>query len=166
MVRSPDNELQLVDPSVRALVRTDNAISVGEAFAVTIELCSQEDVVLLDVDATMPVHGHGMNYQPEMGERVATADGSTYRAEGLLFHMPGEWQWSIKVQVAEQQQTLTHVAQPLATLLDISLVASCFLGLRWIAGAFVACCVVVLSGLVSVSANDEIVFSTEERAQI
>ncbi len=107
VVRSPDNELELGGSTVRAIVRTDRAISVGEAFAVDIEFCGDEQVVLLDLDATMPTHGHGMNYKPELGNRVSTADGSRYRAEGVLFHMPGEWQWSVKIQLAEQQQTLT-----------------------------------------------------------
>jgi len=106
VVRSPDSEVLLGGSAVSALVRTETAISVGEAFAVDIELCADEKVVLLDVDATMPTHGHGMNYKPELGARVGTASGGRYRAEGLLFHMPGEWEWSIKIRVAEKQQTL------------------------------------------------------------
>jgi len=36
----------------------------------------------------MPEHRHGMNYRPT----VATSGEGRYRAEGLLFHMPGRWQ--------------------------------------------------------------------------
>ena len=107
VVLSPDTELELDGSAVKGILRTESTILVGEAFAVDLEFCGEEQVVLLEVDATMPAHGHGMNYTPELGERVNTADGSRYRAEGMLFHMPGEWQWSVRIQVAEQQQTLT-----------------------------------------------------------
>ncbi len=40
------------------------------------------------VDAWMPAHRHGMNYAPTL---TGTAEGP-WRAEGLLFHMPGAWQ--------------------------------------------------------------------------
>ncbi|MBK7080614.1 MAG: hypothetical protein IPH55_07620 [Betaproteobacteria bacterium] len=41
----------------------------------------------LAVDATMPEHRHGMNYRPTV---VARGTG-IYRADGLMFHMPGRW---------------------------------------------------------------------------
>jgi len=42
----------------------------------------------VQVDARMPAHGHGMNRVPKV---TAQADGS-YKAEGMLFHMPGHWE--------------------------------------------------------------------------
>ena len=44
--------------------------------------------VSLAVDAAMPQHGHGMNRVPKI-EKLP--DGG-FRAEGLLFHMPGKWE--------------------------------------------------------------------------
>lgn len=41
----------------------------------------------LTVDAGMPQHGHGMNHVP----RVRTSKNG-WTAEGLLMHMPGDWQ--------------------------------------------------------------------------
>ena len=43
----------------------------------------------LKVDADMPAHRHGMNYRA----RVTPQGDGRYRAEGLLFHMPGAWQF-------------------------------------------------------------------------
>jgi hypothetical protein len=43
--------------------------------------------ITVAVDADMPAHRHGMNTKPE----VSAIDGGTYRAEGMLFHMAGEW---------------------------------------------------------------------------
>lgn len=42
----------------------------------------------VEIDARMPAHGHGMNVVPKLSRN---ADG-TWRAEGMLFHMPGHWE--------------------------------------------------------------------------
>jgi len=58
----------------------------------------------LSVDAAMPEHGHGMNRVP----RIETGDGH-FRAEGLLFHMPGKWELYFDVTqgaVTERAQTI------------------------------------------------------------
>lgn len=48
----------------------------------------------VSVDADMPSHGHGMNTKPE----TIPEGGNRYRANGMLFHMAGEW--SIVVEVS------------------------------------------------------------------
>lgn len=45
------------------------------------------------VRAWMPDHGHGMNRKP----RVLPVVGGTFRVEGMLFHMSGDWQIGIDV---------------------------------------------------------------------
>ena len=66
-------------------------VFVGKHFSIEISSCSKngdpapED---LKVDAQMPEHRHGMNYRPT----IAVTGKGRYRAEGLLFHMPGRWQ--------------------------------------------------------------------------
>jgi hypothetical protein len=64
---------------------------IGEFFAVEFAVCNRAGPATpetLRVDATMPAHRHGMNFQPKI-----TATGpNTYRAEGMMFHMPGKWQ--------------------------------------------------------------------------
>jgi cytochrome c peroxidase len=42
----------------------------------------------LKLDALMPEHKHGMNYAPA----VKRLGPGRWRAEGLMFHMPGKWQ--------------------------------------------------------------------------
>jgi len=66
-------------------------IAVGRAFALDAEVCPKTGTPPpsgLRVDAHMPDHRHGMNYRPT----VAAGGGGRFRAEGLLFHMPGRWQ--------------------------------------------------------------------------
>lgn len=79
---------------VQAAWRVSGApIAVGRHFALDLQVCPA-DATLLRVDATMPEHRHGMNYRPSVR---ATGDGR-WRAEGLMFHMPGRWELRLDVQ--------------------------------------------------------------------
>ncbi|MCW0236545.1 MAG: hypothetical protein OJJ21_23310 [Ferrovibrio sp.] len=67
-------------------------IPLNAPFALDIKLCDArmaELPRLSAVDAWMPAHRHGMNYMP----KLAKLDWGHYRAEGLLLHMPGEWEF-------------------------------------------------------------------------
>ena len=72
---------------------------IGEFFAVEFAICNRAGPATpetLRVDATMPAHRHGMNFQPKI-----TATGpNTYRAEGMMFHMPGKWEFLFEVRAA------------------------------------------------------------------
>ncbi len=71
-------------------------IAVGEHFAVEIALCAKGDLKLpgvISVDAWMPEHRHGMNYKAG----VTATGGGRFRAEGLMFHMPGRWEFVFDV---------------------------------------------------------------------
>ena len=43
----------------------------------------------------MPAHGHGMNYRPEISMVASDESVSIYKVQGLVFHMPGTWQWDL-----------------------------------------------------------------------
>jgi len=65
-------------------------IEPGRHFALDIAVCARPGVPLPDalrVDAVMPEHRHGMNYRAI----VVTREAGSYRADGLMFHMPGRW---------------------------------------------------------------------------
>lgn len=67
-------------------------IPLNAPFALDIKLCDArmaELPRLMAVDAWMPAHRHGMNYTPTLTK----LDWGHYRAEGLLLHMPGEWEF-------------------------------------------------------------------------
>ncbi|MHC5026674.1 MAG: hypothetical protein ACYTGR_07955 [Planctomycetota bacterium] len=46
------------------------------------------DDLVLEIDARMPHHKHGMNVRPTITKR----DDGSYLVEGLLLHMPGYWE--------------------------------------------------------------------------
>lgn len=96
-------------PEGRAwLYRFDPApLQVGRPFAVDLLACTDDPRDLVGLDAVMPAHRHGMNYRPKLR---ALAPG-TWRAEGLLLHMPGDWRFDFRFRgasgPAEAQATLT-----------------------------------------------------------
>jgi hypothetical protein len=75
---------------------------VGVPFAVELRLCgaNSASVERLAVDAQMPAHRHGMNYQPVIADK---GDG-VYEARGFLFHMPGRWDIMLTVTAAGKPQ--------------------------------------------------------------
>lgn len=80
-------------------------IRLGEFFALDIAVCARDGTsppAALRVDAQMPEHRHGMNYRPS----VARAGDGRYVASGLLFHMPGRWEFAFDLRAAEHGETL------------------------------------------------------------
>lgn len=81
-------------------------IPVGRHFSVEFSVCPKAGAPApenVTVDAHMPEHRHGMNYKPQV---TTLADGR-YRAEGLMFHMPGRWEFMIDVRAAGRTDRLT-----------------------------------------------------------
>jgi hypothetical protein len=71
-------------------------VPVGRHFSIDFALCTRGAAALpaeVRVDAQMPEHKHGMNYRPS----VAPRGPGQYRAEGLMFHMPGRWELSFEL---------------------------------------------------------------------
>jgi YtkA-like len=85
-------------------------IEVGLPFAMLMNVCTKGGDVaeLVGVEATMPEHKHGMNYAPTL----RTTGNGRYRVEGLLFHMPGNWEVAFDVRpgggTGGEIQRLTH----------------------------------------------------------
>lgn len=82
-------------------------ISVGRHFALELAVCPKggdRAPESVRVDAKMPEHRHGMNYMTE----VTAAAAGRYRAEGLMFHMPGRWEFVFDVRSGEKTDRLTR----------------------------------------------------------
>lgn len=84
---------------------------ISERFDLEVKLCGEgsKDIERIVVDANMPAHRHGMNYTP-----VKTMlEAGHYKASGLLFHMPGQWQIIVDTFSASisQRHTLDVIAK-------------------------------------------------------
>ena len=76
---------QFVPENLTTGIHTDMLISLCES--------DQPFEGSVKVDANMPDHGHGMNYQAELKQ----VNNGEFIASGLYFHMPGSWQISIRL---------------------------------------------------------------------
>ena len=80
-------------------------IKVGELFGMDVSVCAKQRTVKgLAVDASMPEHKHGMNYKPTVTKNAV--DG--FSANGMLFHMPGRWQFAFDVTTSTGSERLLH----------------------------------------------------------
>ncbi len=81
-------------------------VEVGEPFSLILNVCTKSGnpAELVAVDAQMPEHRHGMNYRPTI---VGAGDGR-FRADGMVFHMPGRWEIALDVRAGEESERLTH----------------------------------------------------------
>jgi hypothetical protein len=89
-----------------AYVTAPDPVLVGQHFIVDFAVCARdggEPPQQVRVDANMPEHRHGMNYRPG----VTTVRAGTWRAEGLLFHMPGRWDLTFDVVAGATTERMT-----------------------------------------------------------
>lgn len=91
----PEDETfqRLTAPDIEIAYRWDPApLEVGRFFSAEVIACrAPASVTRINLDATMPAHGHGMNYRPKATE---VAPGH-YRFSGAMLHMPGRWQITV-----------------------------------------------------------------------
>lgn len=92
----------------RVAWRSDPApVPVGRLFALEVAVCprvASGPAPTLAVDARMPGHGHGMNYKPS----VKPAGEGRYRVEGMMFHMPGQWELVFEVREGGRAERLVQ----------------------------------------------------------
>lgn len=82
-------------------------VAVGSHFAVEFTVCPKgEDGApqSVRVDAHMPAHRHGMNYAAQ----VTAMPAGRYLAKGLMFHMPGRWEFVFDLREGEKTDRLTE----------------------------------------------------------
>jgi cytochrome c peroxidase len=87
-------------------------VSVAKHFKVDIAACSKSGGPppdTLKIDATMPEHRHGMNYAPT----VKKLGPGRWQAEGLMFHMPGRWEFVFVLDGAERMTSSFSLSENL-----------------------------------------------------
>jgi len=96
-----ENPLTVLEPSKK--------IQVSEPFSVIVSMCAEvAENTLITLDATMPMHGHGMNYQPEHKKLSQTTSSIQVQADGMVLHMPGSWQWVVNIDSESSRKSFTH----------------------------------------------------------
>ena len=100
-----DNAQVVEAEGVQIAYRADPALAIDRHFSLMIRACADATVSSLTVDAWMPDHRHGMNYKPSVSKVGADA----WRADGLLFHMPGKWELIFAVATSAGTKRATRV---------------------------------------------------------
>jgi hypothetical protein len=99
---------RLASPEAEIAYRWEPAeLKVGQFFAAEVVACRLPDSAALReiaVDATMPAHGHGMNYRPA----AARTAPDRFRFTGLMLHMPGMWRVTFDLFHGDESTRLTH----------------------------------------------------------
>ncbi len=91
---SVEDNRQIVRSGAHAIsvMTVPEKVEVGSPFDVSVVVCNADGTPFeggVSARALMPMHKHGMNYQP-----VITNNGlGHYHGTGFLFHMPGQWQY-------------------------------------------------------------------------
>ena len=81
-------------------------IPLGQPFSLFFAVCANNGAAApasVNVDAQMPEHRHGMNYRPSIKPEAAGG----YRADGLMFHMPGRWELIFEVRANGKTERAT-----------------------------------------------------------
>jgi hypothetical protein len=82
-------------------------IAVGQHFTVEMGVCpkgGQPAPESVRVDGFMPDHNHGMNYKAA----VKPAGAGRYDAAGMMFHMPGKWDFIFEVRGSGKTDRMTQ----------------------------------------------------------
>jgi hypothetical protein len=108
----------MLDAKVRQVIRStrhqlayaprQGPIVQGRPFSLDIVVCplgSASMPIALRVQADMPAHGHGMNYQPT----VRSMGDGRYRADGLMLHMAGRWRLQFELSADGRLERLVQV---------------------------------------------------------
>ena len=82
-------------------------IPLNRHFSLELAVCANAGQPLPEsvaVDAWMPEHRHGMNYKTSIKREA----GGRYRADGLMFHMPGRWELIFELRAAGRTDRATQ----------------------------------------------------------
>jgi YtkA-like protein len=82
-------------------------LAVGQHFVVEMAVCPKSGEAAPEavrVDGFMPEHNHGMNYKAT----VRTGEGGRYLADGMMFHMPGRWDFIFEVRGGGKTDRMTQ----------------------------------------------------------
>ena len=103
------NSVYKVSDSPTIYIEPSNSIAVSEQFSAVVTVCGENAASTdFELDATMPSHGHGMNYAPEYTVLAQSSDMIKVQVDGLVLHMPGNWQWQVELGNGDQRNTYSH----------------------------------------------------------
>lgn len=90
-----------------AWLQASDKIEVSKSTSLLVTLCGDiSSVESIMLDASMPAHGHGTNYEPTITALEASDGVAQYQVDGLVMHMPGNWRWEMLVLGKDGRESL------------------------------------------------------------
>ena len=103
------SDVYKVSESPAIYIEPSNSIAVSEQFTAVVTVCGEAIAnSAFKLDATMPSHGHGMNYTPAYTVLAQSSDMIKVQVDGLVLHMPGDWQWLVELDNGDERDTYSH----------------------------------------------------------
>ena len=92
--------------SARFVLAYKASPELGKFFTLDVAVCAKSEAAVesIKVDAHMPEHRHGMNYAPAL----KPLGPGRWRAQGLMFHMPGKWEFVFEIRAAGKTDRMAH----------------------------------------------------------
>jgi cytochrome c peroxidase len=115
---APSADATRLESARYVIAYKSEAVEVAKHFALDVSVCAkpgQPAPESLKVDAHMPEHRHGMNYAPTL----QNLGPGRWRAEGLMLHMPGRWEFVFEIRAAGVTDRVAS-GLLLASVLDFS----------------------------------------------
>jgi len=106
----PATRVESSDEHVLVYHLLPDKVGVGQAVVMQGRVCRKDGQPLrgtIKTDATMPKHGHGMNYSTSV---VIHRDGR-FEASGFVLHMPGVWQFEVRIVEGNRQDVVRFTRQ-------------------------------------------------------
>lgn len=104
-----NEQAEQISSSPLTIIEIVGPITVSQPFSAVLTVCDEQaSDMTATIDAGMPAHGHGMNYVPEITVLEKNNEYLKIRADGLVLHMPGSWEWIVKFKSSDLKQSITH----------------------------------------------------------
>ncbi|MDB4222648.1 amidohydrolase [Granulosicoccus sp.] len=104
-----NEQAEQISASPLTIIETLGPITVSQPFSAVITVCDEQaSDMSATLDARMPAHGHGMNYTPEITVLEQNQQYLKVRADGLVLHMPGSWEWIVNLKSTDSKKSITH----------------------------------------------------------
>jgi len=104
-----DHDVEIKQDGLSIVLQPKSKIEVSQPVSLLMTLCGENvENTTLKLDASMPAHGHGTNYTPEHSIKTQTENTLQYEVDGVVLHMPGQWQWQIEARSDDGRKLITH----------------------------------------------------------
>lgn len=108
-ISKDEGSLLMQNEQYKVLLTPLADIKVSESASIAVMVCGKvASIEEFKLDASMPAHGHGTNYNPTVSVEKISDSAMKYTVDGVVLHMPGTWQWEVEINDGDNTEMLTQ----------------------------------------------------------